>query len=149
MPHNIIVQKFHAFICEIRELDSVAAASGRSKWIEIRNCLHALPRSGFEGLVDAEPFNLAYYLEQNAASTGQSAFLFLAETIRAVHALLVEHAEYGGVQLAFFHKVDDLVRERLPVIERADQYWAAKLAKDFRDEILAMVHTYDPNKDYE
>jgi hypothetical protein len=106
-------------------------------------------RSGFEQLVDNQPADLADYLESRAAATGSSTSLFLAEAIRAVYALSLRHDDYGGIRLGFVHQLDDLVHERLPVIERSESHWAAKLARDFRDEILSKVALYDPQKSYD
>jgi len=100
-------------------------------------------------LVDAQPAVLADYLERRAAETGQSAPLFLSEAIRAVYELFREHDEYGGIRLGFVHQLDDLVRERLPIVQRSEPQWAAKLAPDFRDEIQLMVDGYNPQNTYE
>jgi|SRR5665213_2397980 len=106
-------------------------------------------RGGFENLVGSQPVDLANYLRGIAGHTGQSASLFIAEAIEGVHALFIEHDEYGGVRSGFIYRLDDLVCSRLPTVQSADPHWAAKLAKDFRDDILALVKSYDPTDDYE
>ena len=104
---------------------------------------------GFEGLVDDQPNILAGWLGERAAQTGRAAFLFVSEAVVAANSLLLEHDEPGGIRLGFIRKMDEVVYSSLPAIQRADTHWAAKLAKDFRDEILAMVRDYDPRNDYE
>ena len=96
-----------------------------------------------------EPAELADYLDRFASTTGQSAPLFIAEAIRAVDRLSHEHDESGGIRMGFANLLDDLVLNRLPTIQRNDQHWAAKLARDFRDEVLALLRTYDPENTYE
>ena len=100
-------------------------------------------------MVDAQPLELADYLENRAAQTGQSAHLFLSQSIREVYALMREQDEYGGTRIAFIRWLDGLVRERLPVIQQSDPHWAAKLARDFRDEIRKRTASYDPQETYE
>ena len=105
--------------------------------------LHRFVHGDFEQLAGTEPAELANYLERRAAETGQSASLFVSQAIRAVYTLFREHEESGGVRLEFSGMVDAVVRERMPVIQRSEPHWAAKLARDFRDEIQA-VERYDP-----
>ena len=96
-----------------------------------------------------QPAELADYLERRAAETGQSASLFLSQAIRAVSKLLREHDECGGIRLGFVRELDELVRERVPVIQSSEPHWAAKLARDFRDDVQKMVDGYNPQKTYE
>jgi hypothetical protein len=104
---------------------------------------------GFEGLVDDQPNILAKWLEERAAQTGRSGFVFVCEAIRAAYALLLDHDKYGGTRFGFIRKLDEVVYGSLPAIQKAEAHWQAKLAKDFRDEVLAMVRDYDPQNDYE
>jgi hypothetical protein len=111
--------------------------------------LRRFVHGGFEQLTDAQPAELADYLEKQAAETGQSAPLFISQAIRSVSGLFREHDEYGGTRLGFVLELDNLVRERLPIIQRSEPHWAAKLARDFRDEILARVTAYNPQNTHE
>jgi hypothetical protein len=106
-------------------------------------------KGGFEQLIYGEPAELADYLENRAGSTGLSAPLFLSQAVRAVYSLFLEHDEYGGTRIGFVRQIDDLVRERLPVIERSNPDLAGKLARDLRDEILKKANSYSPQNTYE
>jgi hypothetical protein len=99
---------------------------------------------GFEGLVDDQPKIPAKWLSERAAQTGRAGFLFVSEAIDAAHSLLLDHDERGGIRLGFIREMDEVVYRSLPAIQRADAHWAAKLAKDFRYEILVMVRDYSP-----
>jgi len=104
---------------------------------------------GFEGLVDDEPAVLAKWLSERAAQTGRIGLVFVSEAIGAAYALFLNHDECGGVRFGFIRRLDELVYSGLPAIQKADIHWQPKLAKDFRDEVLAMVHNYDPKEEYE
>jgi hypothetical protein len=104
---------------------------------------------GFEGLVDDQPSVLAKWLRDRAAQTGRADPVFVSEAIDAVYTFFLSHDEHGGIRLGFIRRLDEVVYSRLPTIQKADSHWAAKLAKDFCDEILVMVRAYDPQKDYE
>ena len=124
--------------------------SSRLGHVEVSNELFSrFVRGGFGQLTNTEPVELADFLERHAATTGQSAPLFIAQAIRAVDQLFHDHDERGGIRTGFVDLLDELVRNRLPTIRRSDQYWAAKLASDFRNEVLALVQTYDSRNPYE
>ena len=63
--------------------------------------------------------------------------------------LFHDHDEAGGILMGFVDLLDELVRNRLRAIQRSDQHWAAKLASDFRNEVLALLQSYDPQNTYE
>ena len=104
---------------------------------------------GFGSLSNAEPEELATYLEDRAAAGGGAHLLFLSEAIRAVDIFFHDHDEYGGVRLGFLRQLDTLVRERLPAIIRSEPPWAAELARDFRDATVVRIRSYDPGDTYE
>ena len=111
--------------------------------------LERLPRDGFSRLTDAQPVELADYLEDQAASTGMSAPLFISQSLRAVDELHREHDKYGGVRVGFLNLLDDLARTRLPRIHRSEPHVASSLARDFRNDVLDLVQKYDPANTYE
>jgi hypothetical protein len=103
---------------------------------------------GFEGLVDDQPRVLASWLRERAAQTDRAHLVFISDAITAANTLFISHDEYGGIRHGFIRRLDEVVYKRLPVIQKAESHWAAKLAKDFCDEILVMVRDYDPQEEY-
>jgi hypothetical protein len=106
-------------------------------------------RHGFEGLTDEEPGILAQWLRESASRTGRAGPVFISEAIDATYALFLTHDKYGGIRFGFIRELDEIVYSSLPAIQKAEVHWEAKLAKDFRDKVLAMVGGYDPQKEYE
>ncbi len=106
-------------------------------------------RHGFEGLTDDEPDILAKWLRESASRTGRAGPVFVSEAIDAAYALFLSHDKYGGIRFGFIRELDEIVYSSLPVIQKAESHWEAKLARDFRDKVLAMVSGYDSQKEYE
>ena len=105
---------------------------------------------GFEGLVDDQTALLSLNSSrESAAQTGRAQLVFISDAIDVTSALVLSHDEYGGIRHGFIRRLDEIVYERLPLIQKAEAHWAAKLAKDFCDSIRAMVRDYDPRNDYE
>jgi hypothetical protein len=103
---------------------------------------------GFEQLIHGEPEQLSQYLEKQASATGSAAFVFVAQAIREVYTLFLEHNEAGGIQVDFVRELDSLVHDSLAQIENADPSRAATAAKNLRDEVLVRVRRYDPRAHY-
>jgi hypothetical protein len=106
-------------------------------------------RGGFSQLTGSELEQLSAYLESRGAVTGQEAPLFLSRAIRTVHHLFLEHDEYGGTRVGFVRRLDEVACERVPLINASDPDWAARLSRDFLDEIRNMTAAYDPRDPYE
>jgi hypothetical protein len=60
-----------------------------------------LAAGGFEQLTADEPERLSQYLEERACATGLASWAFLAQAVREVYTLFLEHNEAGGIQLGF------------------------------------------------
>jgi hypothetical protein len=103
--------------------------------------------SGFGNFRDGELALLSQALEREAASTGLSSSLFLADAVRAVLGLFTEHEECGGVRIGFINYLDRLARDRLPQLQACGPTEAAQLAIEFRDEIMTLISAYNPAKE--
>jgi len=103
---------------------------------------------GFERLTGDELLALSERLEETTSATGEAAPLVLSEAIKAVYALFREHDEHGGVSLDFIRYLDKLAVLQLPKICASEPPEAARLARDFRDELYALVSEYDPAKPF-
>lgn len=86
------------------------------------------------------------YLEQSAVSTGTAAPLFLSQAVRAVDSFMREHDEYGGVRASFIQYIDRLVLDCLMKVRSETSVPAARIARDFRDEVCALLGQYDSGK---
>lgn len=106
-------------------------------------------RGGFSDLNGSQLEDLSTALESEAVATGQEAPLFLSRAVRFVYGFFLDHDEYGGVREGFVHALDEVVRSRVPGITAASPDWAARLARDFGDELKRMVAEYDPRNPYE
>ena len=103
---------------------------------------------GFEALINDQPKRLADWLEARSVSTGQSANLFLSQSIRAVYSLFIDHNEAGGVQVDFIRWIDHLVKDSLPNIRSTNAPTAAALAQALHREIMERLDGYTSNRDY-
>ncbi|MGO9096757.1 MAG: hypothetical protein ACLQGV_16245 [Bryobacteraceae bacterium] len=101
---------------------------------------------GFETLTGGEPAEVAVYLEHLAVSTGTAAPLFLSQAVRAVDSFMREHDECGGVRASFIQYIDKLVRDCLMKVHSETGAVAAEIARDFRDEVCALLGQYDSGK---
>jgi hypothetical protein len=104
-------------------------------------------QDGFGALINEEPRILTRWLRESAAETGRADAVFVSDAVEAVYGLFMEDEQ--GILTSFVRKLDQIARDRLPAIQKADSRLAAHLAKEFCDEVLAMVGSYNPRKKYE
>jgi hypothetical protein len=101
---------------------------------------------GFEGLVGSQPAEVVQYLESLATETGAAAPLFLSQAVRAVDDFMHAHDEAGGVRLDFLKYIDSLLFNYFDRIQSAKPEFAAAIARNFHDEVKALLTEYDPSK---
>lgn len=114
--------------------------------MEVSSAFQRFDVGGFESLTGTEPAEVAAYLEHSAVSTGTAAPLFLSQAVRAVDSFMREHDEYGGVRASFIQYIDRLVHDCLMKVRSETSVAAAKIARDFRDEVCALLSQYDSGR---
>jgi len=101
---------------------------------------------GFQRLTEMEIDELVALLDQTAASTDRATPLFLSQAVMAVRQVFRQHEEYGGVSVAFLNYLDKVVLLGLAKIRSASPSDSGKLARQLRDEVVALLSEYDPSK---
>jgi hypothetical protein len=114
--------------------------------VEASAAFRRFESGGFESLTGAEPAEVAACLEQSAVSTGNAAPLFLSQAVRAVDSFMREHDQYGGVRVSFIQYIDRLVHDCLMKVRAGTSVTAAQIARDFRDEVGALLGQYDSGR---